>query len=557
MLTNWEIALNADMIPIQEIAERAGIEPGELEPYGRHKAKVSPNLLSRLESARDGKLVLVTSMTPTPAGEGKTTVTIGLVDAIQRLGLRACGALREPSLGPCFGIKGGATGGGYAQVLPMDEINLHFTGDFHAVEAANNLLAAMVDNHVYHGNPLGIEPDSIPIVRCLDMNDRNLRFIVTGLHGPFNGLTRESGFEITAASEVMAILSLGDDLADVRRRFGNILVGEDPDGKPIFARQLKAEGAMAALMRQALKPNLVQTIEHSPCLIHAGSFGNVANGSSSITSLRMALKLADYVVTEAGFGTDLGAEKFFDVVCRHPQLKYPDAAVLVATTRALKVHGGASPPNLHVEDMAALEAGFCNLDKHVEILRTFGGPFVVAVNRFASDTDAEIARVCWHCEEMGAAVVVTEARDKGSEGALQLAEVVRELCASDGPSFHALYPLEMSLPDKIRTIAMSVYGASGVEMRNVTRRRLAAIEDLGLGNAPVCIAKTQSSLSDDPKALGRPKDFKLIVTGAKPFTGAGYVVAYAGDIMTMPGLPASPAAQSIDALPDGTITGLF
>ncbi len=557
MPRDWEIARDARMFPIRTIADSIGLDEGEVEPWGLWKGKVPLSVLARLKDRPAGRLVLVTAITPTAAGEGKSTVTIGLVDAFKRRGKKACGVLREPSLGPCFGIKGGATGGGLAQVVPMDEINLHFTGDFHAVAAANNLLAAMVDNSLHHGNRLNLNPDRIHIKRCMDMNDRNLRFIVTGLRGPMNGLSRESGFEITAASEAMAILAMADDLQDIKKRFGDILIGEDFDGMPVFARQLKAEGAMAALMKEAIKPNLVQTLENAPVLIHAGPFGNVAHGTNSVLATRMAMKLADYTVVEAGFGADLGAEKFFDVVCRHHAMKYPEAGVLVATVRALKMHGGLDPARLKEPDMGALAAGLCNLDKHVEIMRVFGGPFVVALNRFPTDTDDEIRAVLDRCGELGVRAILCSAWAEGGQGALDLADAVAELCDSDGPSFHALYPLEMGLADKIRTIATSIYGASGVEMRNVTARKLSAIERFGYGRLPVCIAKTQSSLSDDPKALGRPEGFKLIVTDAKVATGAGYVVAYAGDIMTMPGLPTRPAAESIDIEPDGTIRGLF
>lgn len=558
--TDIEIAQSVQMKPIEEVAAELEIGREYLELYGNYKAKVNYNLLNELSDKEDGKLILVTAITPTPAGEGKTTTTVGLGDALKRIGKKVVIALREPSLGPVFGIKGGAAGGGYAQVVPMEDINLHFTGDMHAIGAANNLLAAMLDNHIYQGNELNIDPRRITWKRCVDMNDRQLRFIVDGLNGRTNGVPREDGFDITVASEVMAILCLSKDLDDLKERLRNIVVGYTRDDEPVTAGQLKAEGAMAALLKDALKPNLVQTLEHTPAFVHGGPFANIAHGCNSIMATRMALKLGDYVVTEAGFGADLGAEKFLDIKCRIGNLK-PSAVVIVATVRALKHHGGASKAELSSENLTALEKGIPNLLKHIEnITVKFGLPAVVAINRFPTDTEAELKLIESKCREYGANVALSEVWAKGGEGGIELAkEVVRlaESEAGQNSNFRYIYSDDMSLKEKIEAITREIYGGDGVDFAPAAEKELSRLEKLGFGNLPVCMAKTQYSLSDDPKKLGWPKNFRITVRNVKLSAGAGFVVALTGEILTMPGLPKVPAAESIDVDSTGRISGLF
>ncbi|MDH5383304.1 MAG: formate--tetrahydrofolate ligase [Candidatus Aminicenantes bacterium] len=556
MLDDREIAEKVKMRPIEEIAQKLGIEAEVLERYGRYKAKIAPETVAQ-KSEKKGKLVMVTAMSPTPAGEGKTTTSIGLADALNRLGKKTTVALREPSLGPVFGMKGGATGGGYAQVMPRDEINLHFTGDIHAVTAAHNLLAAMVDNRLHFDGSCGLlDCRQVTWKRVMDMDDRVLREVVVGIGGPLRGIARETGFDITAASEVMAILCLADGLDDLKKRIGNILIGYSPDRQPVFARSIKAEGAMAALLKEALKPNLVQTLEETPALIHGGPFANIAHGTNSVIATRMALSLSDYVVTETGFGSDLGAEKFFDIVVRTGHVPPPSACVLVATIRALKFHGGVKLDEINSENVGALERGFENLAKHIENMRIFGVPFVVAVNRFPSDAEAEIEKVKTLCQAEKARVALSEVYSKGGEGGEEMAQEVLKAIKEDENRFALLYELDQSLLEKIETVAKKIYGASSVAMEGKTRRKVQRIEKLGFGNLPVCIAKTQYSLSADDEALGRPRDFTLIVTDASLSSGAGFVVVYCGDIMTMPGLPKAPAAEKIDITEDGEITGL-
>ncbi|MDH4220106.1 MAG: formate--tetrahydrofolate ligase [Candidatus Aminicenantes bacterium] len=556
MLDDREIAEKVKMRPIEEIAQKLGIEAEALERYGRYKAKIAPETVAQ-KSEKKGKLVMVTAMSPTPAGEGKTTTSIGLADALNRLGKKTTVALREPSLGPVFGMKGGATGGGYAQVMPRDEINLHFTGDIHAVTAAHNLLAAMVDNRLHFDGSCGLlDCRQVTWKRVMDMDDRVLREVVVGIGGPLRGIARETGFDITAASEVMAILCLADGLDDLKKRIGNILIGYSPDRQPVFARSIKAEGAMAALLKEALKPNLVQTLEETPALIHGGPFANIAHGTNSVIATRMALSLSDYVVTETGFGSDLGAEKFFDIVVRTGHVPPPSACVLVATIRALKFHGGVKLDEINSENVGALERGFENLAKHIENMRIFGVPFVVAVNRFPSDAEAEIEKVKTLCQAEKARVALSEVYSKGGEGGEEMAQEVLKAIKEDENRFALLYELDQSLLEKIETVAKKIYGASSVAMEGKTRRKVQRIEKLGFGNLPVCIAKTQYSLSADDEALGRPRDFTLIVTDASLSSGAGFVVVYCGDIMTMPGLPKAPAAEKIDITEDGEITGL-
>ncbi len=541
-----------------EVARDLGLSEDELLLYGPYKAKVHLSAYKRREKEPDGKLILVTAITPTKFGEGKTTTTIGLGQALGLLGKRAAIAIREPSLGPVFGIKGGATGGGRAQVVPSDEINLHFTGDFAAVERANNLLAALIDNHLHHGNELGLDPREVQFKRCLDMNERALRQIVIGLGGRAGGVPREESFQITAASEVMAILALARDLHDLKERFGRILVGFTRDGRPVLAKELKAPGPMAALMRDAVHPNLVQTLEGTPAFVHAGPFGNIATGTSSVIATRLALKLADYVVTEAGFATDLGAEKFFDIKCRVGDLK-PDAAVLVATVRALKLHGGAPPDvkALEKEDAEAVERGLPNLEKHIENVQAFGVPLVVAVNRFPTDTDTEIDVIRGFCEAKGVEVAVSEVYERGGEGGLELAEKAIGLADSGKARFRFLYEPDEPLTQKIETIARTIYGADGVEYTATAKQKLNKLEKLGYGDSLVCVAKTQSSLSDDPKLLGRPRGFTITIRDVNISAGAGFIVPLAGQILTMPGLPKRPAAEHIDVDEAGTITGIF
>ncbi len=550
-----EIAQEAQPLPITDIADACGVDGAYVEQYGRYKAKIDNRFLKETDRP-DGKLVLVTAITPTPAGEGKTTTTVGLADGLRRIGKNAVVALREPSLGPVFGIKGGAAGGGYAQVIPMEDINLHFTGDFHAIGAANNLLAAMLDNHIQQGNALGIDPKRITWRRCVDMNDRQLRSIVDGLGGRMQGVPREDGFDITVASEVMAVLCLASDIPDLKARLGRIVVGYTYDDAPVTAADLKAAGAMAALLKDALKPNLVQTLEHTPALIHGGPFANIAHGCNSVTATRMALKLGDYAVTEAGFGADLGAEKFLDIKCRMAGLK-PDAVVVVATVRALKHHGGAAKAELGREDLAALERGLPNLLQHVDnIKNVFGLPCVVAVNAFPTDTEAELKLVEEKCRELGVNAALSEVWAKGGAGGTALAEEVVRLC--EQPSdFRYSYALEGSIEEKLESICRRVYHADGVALTPAAQKQARRLTELGFGELPICMAKTQYSFSDDPSLLGAPRGFTVTVRNLKVSAGAGFLVALTGDIMTMPGLPKVPAAERIDVDENGRISGLF
>lgn len=552
-----EIAQSTQMKPISEIAESIGIDKEVLELYGNYKAKLDYNLLEKLKDKKDGKLILVTAITPTPAGEGKTTTTVGVGDALKKIGKKVVLALREPSLGPVFGVKGGAAGGGYAQVVPMEDINLHFTGDFHAITSANNLLAAMLDNHIFQGNALNIDVRRIVWKRCLDMNDRQLRYVTDGLHGKANGFPREDGFEITVASEIMAILCLARDLDHLKEKLKNIIVAFTRDDKPITAGQLKAEGAMAALLKDALKPNLVQTLEHTPALIHGGPFANIAHGCNSIMATKMALKLADYVVTEAGFGADLGAEKFLDIKCRIAGLK-PAAVIVVATVRALKMHGGVPKSELGTENLAALEQGLPNLLKHVENMTVkFGLPTVVAINRFPNDTEAELKLIESKCKSIGVNVALSEVWEKGSTGGEVLAKEVVRLADQGENNFHYVYEDQLTIKEKIETVVKEIYGGEGVDFAPPAIKGMADLQNLGFGNFPICMAKTQYSFSDDPKKLGAPTDFRVTVTNVKVSAGAGFVVVYTGDIMTMPGLPKVPSAEKIDVDSKGKISGLF
>ena len=558
MLTDIEIAQQTEMKPIADIAADLGVQANELEPYGRFKAKLNEALFRRMEDQPNGKLILVTAINPTPAGEGKTTTTIGLGEAMARIGKKAVIALREPSLGPVFGVKGGAAGGGYAQVVPMEDINLHFTGDMHAITSANNLLCAMLDNHLQQGNTLGIDPRRVLIKRCLDMNDRALRNIVVGLGGKVNGVPREDGFVITVATEVMAILCLADSLADLKRRLGSILVAYTYDNRPVFARDLQAEGAMAALLRDAIQPNLVQTLENTPAIMHGGPFANIAHGCNSVRATKLALKLGDYCITEAGFGSDLGAEKFLDIKCRLAGLA-PDCIVVVATVRALKYNGGVAKADLAAENVEALERGIVNLQAHVANMRKYGVPVVVAINRFHTDTEAEIRVIDDCCRELGVPYALSEAFAKGGEGAVSLAEtVVSEIDRTEGERhFAPLYADGLTVEEKIETIAHEIYGADGVVYAPAAKKALPDIKALGGDKLPVCIAKTQYSLSDNAALLGRPTGFTVTIRDLRLSNGAGFVVAYAGDIMTMPGLPKAPAAQKIDVDEAGVISGLF
>ena len=558
MLTDIEIAQQATLRPISEIAQNLGIQEEELEPYGRYKAKVNEALFTRLEEKPDGKLILVTAINPTPAGEGKTTTSVGLGEAMAKIGKKAVIALREPSLGPVFGIKGGAAGGGYAQVLPMEDINLHFTGDMHAITSANNLLCAMLDNHMQQGNALDIDQRRILIKRCLDMNDRALRNIVVGLGGKINGVPREDGFIITVASEVMAILCLAADREDLKRRLGNILVAYTRSGQPVYARDLKADGAMAALLKDAINPNLVQTLEGTPAIMHGGPFANIAHGCNSVRATRLALKLGDYCITEAGFGSDLGAEKFMDIKCRMAGLA-PSCVVVVATVRALKYNGGVPKAELGAENVEALEKGSVNLRAHVENMRKYGVPVVVAINRFPSDTQAELDAVDALCREMQVPYALSEVFAKGGEGGTELAKVIMEIVDKEDTSagFAPIYGDSLTVEEKIETIAREIYGADGVVYTNPAKKALKEIHDLGGDAMPVCIAKTQYSLSDNAALLGRPKGFTITIRDLRLSSGAGFVVAYAGDIMTMPGLPKVPAAEKIDVDKNGVISGLF
>ena len=556
MLSDIEIAQNCTMLPIGKVAEKAGLLEDELEYYGKYKAKISDDAWKRLKDEPDGKLILVTAINPTPAGEGKTTTTVGLGEALNKMGKNAIIALREPSLGPVFGIKGGAAGGGYAQVVPMEDINLHFTGDMHAIGAANNLLCAMIDNHMQQGNALEIDPRRIIFTRVVDMNDRALRNIIVGMGGSVNGVPREDHYMITVASEVMAILCLATSLSDLKKRCGDILVAYRYDGSPVFARDLKVDGAMCALLKDAIKPNLVQTLDGSPCLMHGGPFANIAHGCNSIVATRLALKLADYTITEAGFGADLGAEKFMDIKCRKAGFK-PDCAVIVATIRALKYNGGVPKEELNTENLNALKAGCVNLQKHIENIGKFHVPVVVAINRFPSDTDDEIEFLRHVCEDMGARYSLSEVFTKGADGGIELAQMVMEEADSGKSQFQMLYPDEMPLKEKIETIAREIYGADGVTYSPSAEMSLKAIESLGYGNLPVCMAKTQYSLTDDPKKLGRPTGFNINIRTARVSAGAGFVVCETGKVMTMPGLPRTPSAFNIDVDADGKITGLF
>ena len=555
MKTDIEIAQECTMEPITEVAERAGIPEEYLEQYGKYKAKIDYNFLKKSDK-KDGKLILVTAINLTPAGEGKTTTTVGLADALQRMGKKPVVALREPSLGPVFGVKGGAAGGGYAQVVPMEDINLHFTGDFHAIGAANNLLAAMLDNHIQQGNTLGIDPRQVVWKRCVDMNDRVLRNIVVGLGRKTDGMVREDHFVITVASEIMAILCLADDLADLKRRLGRIIVAYNFKGEPVTADDLQATGAMAALLKDAIKPNLIQTLEHTPAIVHGGPFANIAHGCNSVRATKTALKLADYVITEAGFGADLGAEKFFDIKCRMAGLK-PDAVVLVATIRALKYNGGVPKDELSSENLDALKAGIVNLEKHIENLHKFGVPVVVTLNSFVTDTKAETDFVEQFCKERGCEFALSEVWEKGGEGGIDLANKVLETIEHKESNFKVLYDDSLSLKEKIETVAKEIYGADGVTYSPAAERELKRITDLGMGDFPVCMAKTQYSLSDDAKKLGRPSGFKINVREVYASAGAGFVVAVNGSIMTMPGLSKKPAAYGIDVDDNGVITGLF
>ncbi|HIS24696.1 MAG TPA: formate--tetrahydrofolate ligase [Candidatus Faeciplasma gallinarum] len=551
-----EIAQSVTMEPIDDVAKAAGIDERYLEHYGKYKAKIDLSLLKE-SSKPDGKLILVTAITPTPAGEGKTTTTIGLADGLRKIGKKSIVALREPSLGPVFGIKGGAAGGGYAQVVPMEDINLHFTGDFHAIGAANNLLAAMLDNHIQQGNELGIDPKKITWKRCVDMNDRQLRYIVDGLGGAANGTPREDGFDITVASEIMAVFCLSSSISDLKQRLSRIIVGYTYDDKPVTAGDLKAVGAMAALLKDALKPNLVQTLEHTPAFVHGGPFANIAHGCNSILATRLAMKTGDYAVTEAGFGADLGAEKFLDIKCRVAGLT-PSAVVIVATVRALKMHGGLAKTELGSENLEALEKGLPNLLRHVSnIKNVYGLPSVVAVNRFTTDTDAEIELVIKKCAELGVKAILSDVWAKGGEGGKELAAEVVRLCEEEKPDFRFSYPDDFTLEQKIEAVATKVYGGTGVNYTMAAKKQLQRLTELGFANMPVCIAKTQYSFSDDPTKLGAPADFSITVRSVKVSAGAGFVVVLTGDIMTMPGLPKVPVAQRIDVDENGVISGLF
>ena len=558
MMTDIEIAQQCRMHPIADIAATAGIDESYLEQYGRYKAKIDPQLLKDRAGRPDGKLILVTAINPTPAGEGKTTTSVGLADGLRKIGKNAVAALREPSLGPVFGVKGGAAGGGYAQVVPMEDINLHFTGDFHAIGAANNLLAAMLDNHIQQGNALGIDVKQITWKRCVDMNDRQLRQIVDGLGGRIQGVPREDGFDITVASEVMAVLCLASDITDLKARLGRMIVAYTFDGKPVTAHDLKAEGAMTALLKDALKPNLVQTLEGTPTLIHGGPFANIAHGCNSVTATRMALKLGDYVVTEAGFGADLGAEKFLDIKCRLAGLR-PNAVVIVATVRALKSHGGVPKAELNTENLDALEKGLPNLLHHVNTIRnTYHLPCVVAINAFPTDTQAELRLVEEKCRELGVRAVLSEVWAKGGEGGKALAEEVVRLCEQpSAEAFTFSYPTDTTLVNKLNAIVQRVYGGAQAVLTPTAQKQAERLTELGFGDLPVCMAKTQYSLSDDPTLLGAPKDFAVTVRSLKVSAGAGFIVALTGEIMTMPGLPKVPAAEKIDVDENGRITGLF
>lgn len=556
MKTDIQIAQEAVMEPITEVAARLGIDADDLELYGKYKAKISDSYLEKRKGDAEGKLILVTAINPTPAGEGKTTTSVGLGQALGKMGKRVVIALREPSLGPCFGLKGGAAGGGYAQAVPMEDLNLHFTGDFHAITSANNLLAAMLDNHIQQGNTLGIDTRQVVWKRCLDMNDRVLRNVVVGLGSKMDGTVREDHFVITVASEIMAVLCLAEDMEDMKQRLGRMVVAYNYEGKPVTAGDLQAVGAMAALLKDALKPNLIQTLEHTPVLVHGGPFANIAHGCNSVRATKAALKMADYVVTEAGFGADLGAEKFFDIKCRIGGLK-ADAAVLVATVRALKYNGGVAKQDLGKENREALEKGIANLEKHIENLQKYGVPVIVTLNSFLTDTEEEIGFVRNFCEKRGCEFAISQVWEKGGEGGIALAEKVLETLEKKESNFHVLYEDALSLQEKIETVAKEIYGAAGVSYRAAAQKQMKQLESLGFGNLPVCMAKTQYSLSDDPDLLGRPEGFTVNVREMYVSAGAGFVVVLTGAVMTMPGLPKEPAAVRIDVSEDGVITGLF
>lgn len=556
MKTDIQIAQEAELMHIKDVAASIGISEEELEFYGKHKAKLSDELWEKVKDRKDGKLVLVTAINPTPAGEGKTTITVGLGEAFAKINKNAIIALREPSLGPCFGIKGGAAGGGYAQVLPMEDLNLHFTGDFHAITSANNLLAAMLDNHIQQGNALGIDPRNIVWKRCVDMNDRVLRNIVVGLGNKMDGMVREDHFVITVASEIMAILCLADDLADLKRRLGRIIVAYTFEGNPVTADDLQATGAMTALLKDAIKPNMIQTLEHTPALVHGGPFANIAHGCNSVRATKLALKISDITITEAGFGADLGAEKFMDIKCRKAGLK-PDAVVLVATVRALKYNGGVAKQDLGEENLEALKKGIVNLEKHIENIQKYGVPVVVTLNSFVTDTEAENEFIRSFCEERDCEFALAKVWEKGGEGGIELAEKVLDTLENKESNFHVLYEDELSLTEKIEKISKEIYGANGVVYEPAAKKQLAKIEEMGFGHFPICMAKNQYSLSDDAKKLGRPENFDIHIREVYVSAGAGFVVALTGAVMTMPGLPKVPAANNIDVTDDGKITGLF
>ena len=556
MLSDIEIAQQSKMQKITDVAAKLGISEDDIELYGRYKAKLSMDLIRRMENEKPGKLVLVTAITPTPAGEGKSTTTVGLAQGLHKIGKKVIVALREPSLGPCMGIKGGAAGGGYSQVVPMEDINLHFTGDFHAITSAHMLLSAMLDNHIQQGNALNIDPRRIVWKRVVDMNDRELRNIVVGLGGKAHGVPRQDGFDITVASEVMAILCLANSLHDLKERLSKIIVAYDYSGNPVTAGQIKAHGAMAALLKDAIKPNLVQTLENVPAIIHGGPFANIAHGCNSVMATKTCMKLADYTITEAGFGADLGAEKFFDIKCRYAGLK-PDAVVIVATVRALKMHGGVPKTELKTPNVEAVKAGLCNLEKHIENVKKFGVPAVVAINIFAQDTAEELEAVREHCAKHGVNVALSDVFAKGGEGGIELAKEVVALAESGKANFKPIYELDMPLKEKIETIAKEIYGADGVNYTKEADKALKEFEALGYGNLPVCMAKTQYSFSDDQTLLGRPSGFTITIKNCRIAAGAGFVVVLTGDIMTMPGLPKVPAAEKIDVSDEGVISGLF
>ena len=556
MKTDIQIAQEAELMHIKDVAASIGISEEELEFYGKYKAKLSDELWENVKDRKDGKLVLVTAINPTPAGEGKTTITVGLGEAFAKMNKKAIIALREPSLGPCFGIKGGAAGGGYAQVLPMEDLNLHFTGDFHAITSANNLLAAMLDNHIQQGNALGIDPRNIVWKRCVDMNDRVLRNIVVGLGNKMDGMVREDHFVITVASEIMAILCLADDLADLKRRLGRIIVAYTFEGNPVTADDLQATGAMTALLKDAIKPNMIQTLEHTPALVHGGPFANIAHGCNSVRATKLALKISDITITEAGFGADLGAEKFMDIKCRKAGLK-PDAVVLVATVRALKYNGGVAKQDLGEENLEALKKGIVNLEKHIENIQKYGVPVVVTLNSFVTDTEAENEFIRSFCEERDCEFALAKVWEKGGEGGIELAEKVLDTLENKESNFHVLYEDELSLTEKIEKISKEIYGANGVVYEPAAKKQLAKIEEMGFGHFPICMAKNQYSMSDDAKKLGRPENFDIHIREVYVSAGAGFVVALTGAVMTMPGLPKVPAANNIDVTDDGKITGLF